>query len=322
MTEQTPAAPGAAAPIPVPVDPPVADQPQDETAIWDSFEAADEAAKGDKTEPAPAAEPASEQEPVDGDKTVPEAEPTPATPAEVAVDIWANATPEQKAAFETASADKAKAEQRYRSSVGRISALQRKINAAQPSREASAARDEIAGMHTDYPEIAQPLAKALEKIDGKLDNLSKSEQSALEADTAEFNSLVEAEKATLLAKHPDYADVLGKNAGPHGVFAKWLDDQPRRIRDAAARNATYIADGDGAIEVIEAFKTHLGLIKPAQPSPQPAPQPALDDRRKRQIEGSSAPLGRGGRPTVSGIPPEGDPQAIWDAFEQQERARA
>lgn len=309
MSDQAPAAPSAAEPELVPAAPPVAEQIKTEEEIWSEIQA--------EKEPATAA---SEQQPAAAPEPAPVSEPDPAAPA---ADIWANATPEQKAAFEAAQADAAEKEKRLRSSYGRVSALQRKINAAQPSREASNARDEIAGIRNDYPEIAEPLTKALDKIDGKLDHLSKAETSDVEAARTELAGIVEQEASRLAARHPDYVAVLKAN-GP--AFKAWVDDQPLRIRQAAVRNAENIFDADGAIEVVEGFKKHLGLDKAPAPAPTPAPapspasQPTLDDRRQRQIAASASPQRSGGRATVSGIPAEGDEDAIWNAI-QAEKAQ-
>lgn len=320
MTDQTSAAaPAAATPALVADDlnlvGDLVDQAKDATELWGEFEAAEQAAEKPATAPAEGV-----QEPEGSGAP---ATPAQTTPAPAAPDIWANATPEQKAAFEAERADKAKFEQRFRSSVGRISALQRKINAAQaqPSREIPSAREKVAGITNDYPELAEPLLELAGGNDELRERVSKSEKASLEADTSELNDLVAAETERLVTRHPDYADVLAKNGR---AFAAWVEDQPRRIREAAVRNAEFIADADSAAEVIHEFKRHLGLIRetPASPAPAPAPQPSLNDRRARQFEASASPQRSGGRPTVSGIPENGDPQAIWNAFEAQESARA
>ncbi|MCA0276255.1 MAG: hypothetical protein LCH86_09635 [Proteobacteria bacterium] len=326
MTEQTQAAPAAAEAAAITaddlnlIDPHLADPVKDEAELWNEIQEEENArdnpaAKTVEDNPDPVVEAA----PAADTTSKPDA---PAADTQKP-DIWANATPEQRAAYEQAVTERAKFEQRSRSASGRISALQRKINAAQasPSRDLGNAREEIAGIQQDYPDIGQPLTKALEKIDGKLDQLSASEKADLESARSELNDLVSTETNRLLAVHPDYEDVLKKNGK---AFVAWVEDQPRAMRDAAHQNADYISDSDAAIRVVEGFKRHLGLIKadPAPtpaPDPQPAPQPKLDDRRQRQIQGSASPHGKVGRPTVSGIPEEGDPKAIWDAFDAQDR---
>lgn len=316
MTEENKAAAPAAAEGPAVSEAPQADiETTEDSAIWAEFQEAESKPGGDKPEEhddEPPAEAASAgSEPAASDQPKKE-EPASAKPAEAE-------TPDQRAAA-AALAEKNKLEQRIRSDTGRLEALQRRIAAAQaqPSREEKSARDEIAGLKDDYPEIAAPLEKVAERLDGTLERLTKAEKASLEADQAELKQIVEVQTQTLIEKHPDYVDVLKAN-GP--AFKAWVDDQPLRIRQAAARNANDIYDGQGAIEVVEGFKKHLGLIKAPEPAPQPQTPPKLDDRRKRQLDSSASPQRSGSRPTVSGIPEEGDPEEIWKAFAAQD-ARA
>lgn len=316
MTEETKAAATAAAERPAVSEAPPSDvEVKDDSAIWAEFQEADDKPEGDKPEEhddEPPLEAASDGSEPAGSEQPQKEEPASAKPVEAE-------TPEQRAAA-AALVEKNKLEQRIRSDTGRLEALQRRIAAAQaqPSREEKSARDELAGLQDDYPEIAAPLSKVVEKIDGTLERLTKAEKASLEADQAELKQIVETQTQTLEEKHPDWFDVLSKN-GP--AFKAWVDDQPLRIREAARRNDQAIYDAQAAIEVVQGFKTHLGLISDAG-RPQPQTPPKLDDRRQRQIEGTSSPQRSGSRPTVSGIPAEGDPEQIWKAFDDMDAAKA
>lgn len=341
MTVQPGAAPqGAAQPVLAADDlnlvGALADQAKDESELWNEFEEAEKTTAASPDDMGKAAEPSAETEAQPQAQTTKEApvstqQPAAAASPAPAADIWANATPEQKAAYEAAVAERSKFEQRFRSESGRVSALTKKINAAaQPGRQTPNAREAIASIRTDYPEIAQPLEKVVEAIEGQAENLNRVQTGEVEAAREELHGIVQAETAMLTEKHPDYADVLKKNGQ---AFVDWVEDQPRRIREAARMNASFIADGAAAIEVIDGFKKHLaGLAAPAQQQPSPAqqreaqppvqPQPNLSDRRQRQIQGTSAPQRGGGQATVSGIPADGDPEALWKQWDDLERARA
>lgn len=322
MTEENKAAASAAADEPaVPAAQQVVPEAKDDSEIWSEFQS--EEAKGDKSDTEPPTEAASDDDDANGSDDATSEKTAPATADEAADAALSEARKlEQRIKDEVSSLDSTKplgkSRDRIRSDLGRLEALQRKIAAAAQSKsdsDASNARDEIAGIKDDYPEIAAPLTKALEKIDGTLDRLTKAERASLEADQAELKQIVEVQTQTLIEKHPDYVDVLKAN-GP--AFRAWVDDQPLRIRQAAARNANDIYDGQGAIEVVEGFKKHLGLIKAPEPAPQPQTPPKLDDRRKRQLDSSASPQRSGSRPTVSGIPEEGDPEEIWNAIAAME----
>jgi hypothetical protein len=63
--------------------------------------------------------------------------------------------------------------------------------------------------------------------------------------------IVQDEEAKLAEVHPDWQDVLSKHGGPQ--FAAWVEDQPRRYRDAFVRNANAIVDSASVAEFIGAY---------------------------------------------------------------------
>ena len=122
--------------------------------------------------------PVSEPEPATEAAPAPSAEPAPqpapAAEATPTVDIWANATDEQKAAFEAADADA----HRWQSDQGRavvdirrIAQLEATINAAAASKPAAAPADGVLvdvlksdawqSVDKELPELAAPLKKVL-----------------------------------------------------------------------------------------------------------------------------------------------------------------
>lgn len=243
-------------------------------------------------------------------------------------DIWASAPPELKAAYEAEKVAREKAEREAKSAVGRVAPLQRRLDelrrAAQPAGDdkIKEAREAIRAHEEEYPEIAKPVAKALDAITEKNAAEDKSRREAAATELAD----IERHATTMLAeKHPDWEAFLNKHGGDG--FAAWLDDQPRRIRDAAYRNANSIVDGEGAIVLMDAYKAHVaGQSAAAAPAPAPTPPAAtapnpptsLDDRRKRQLEATATPSQTGGRPTVTGIPEDGDPEVLWRQIAAEE----
>ncbi|MCV0395471.1 MAG: hypothetical protein K5872_22245 [Rhizobiaceae bacterium] len=258
-------------------------------------------------------------------------------------DIWANASPEQKAAYESLKANHDRLERDHRANAGRVSALQKRINKL--SEEAKAPEnverkplvDELETMKADYPELADPLAKIIGVIDSRFaehDQREEGRRKAAENErqqaVAELTTLLSEEETALESAHPGWGELLEANKE---TFRPWLEDQPKRLRDAAYRNEHAIVNAAEAAEVIAAFKTHLDPGKTAAPAPAaatngattsspPNPNPPLNDRRTRQLDATASPHRSGGRPTVSGIPKEGDPEEIWKAFDAEEAAQA
>lgn len=309
------------------IDDKLADGTKDDAELWNEIAAADK--------PAAAAEAVTDSDKLfDGENDTETQEgaaaAAPGATEAATPDIWASAPPELKAAYDALAAEKVKVENDHKAVSGRVSAYQRKYEqlakAAQPVKkdETESPTKAIESLMEDYPEIAKPLKQALETIEGKLNNLDKAQESLREDAQTELQTLIDDETARLEKKHPDWLETLQAN-GP--AFAAWVEDQPRRIREIAYKNDKAIVDAVGAAEVVSLFKAHIG--KPATPAPKPdpkTPNPPLNDRRERQLAGSASPQRQGGRPVVSGIPEDGDPEQIWKAFDavdqQKQRARA
>lgn len=260
--------------------------------------------------------------------------------------LWANATPEQRAAFEAAQAQVRKLEQAERSNRGRLSALQRQINELmadrkpQPEKAASQqaadgqqgdgdgqpdgflASDEWKAFQEEYPEVAGPMAKVIGNLQQHTTRLEK-ELSAIGADRRQ--SALE-EQATLLADtHPDWEQVMSNR-----LLSEWLPNQPRHIREAALRNGNEIVDAEEAADVVDRFKAYLAAQGGNAQNQNNAPagngrgsgtNKALQGRRQRQLESATTARSRGPG-AATGIPEDGDPEQIWRQFDEMERRQA
>lgn len=296
---------------------PAEENPQD---IWKELDAADDALKSAASSEgsAPAAESGAEHADdwaVDGAQ-----DPDPAAADGAgAPDIWANATPEQRAAYEELA-------QKYKSVNGRVAPLQRRLEELRaqatkerPERKSPTAA--IAALKDDYPEIAEPLLEALAPIEEALQEQDQIEESRRTAAVQELETLETEAQQELEKVHPDWLETLGQNGE---VFAAWIEDQPRRIRQAAYENANGIVDAAQASEVVQLFKAHLAGEPPREAATDPQDnRNSLEDRRARQLGASMQPSGRGpNRPLRSGIPESGDPEQLWAMWEQVDRQKA
>lgn len=248
-----------------------------------------------------------------------------ATAVAAAPSVWDNAPAELRTEYEKLAADRARLEHEVRSHKGRAVGAQRRyedlLKAAEPRKvegDRPTPQAALAALKEDYPEIAGPLEQALGSIQGQVATLSEAEESRRTAAQTELSDFLQNETTSLVSQHPDYLEVLGKNSD---ALVAWIDDQPRAVRDAFARNANEIVNAAEAATVIGLFKAHLGKPAPAPAAEQPrtATTPPLASRRERQLGATANPTRSHRRPTVSGIPENGDPQDIWDAFEEAER---
>jgi len=311
-TPTTPAAPAATVP-----------QEKTEAEIWAELDAAEKAGeKPDEKLPDDsefAENPESGNDtPVDG--AAPAQKPA---PQQQDPDVWADAPPELKAAhdaqvkaLETATTDHAR-----RSIEGRIASYSRRLRerneaaARQPSPAQQEAADPLAELAAEYPEIATPLQKKLAPIAEKLSQFDTHLKSRQEAADQEMDTELKANEDMLEAKHPGWDAYLKE----HGAaFGAWIVDQPLYLRQAFVTNQEAIIDPYSAIETLAAFKDFVASNQePAQQEEKPPVVPQtqrLNPRRAAQLAGSASPHSAGTRPTVSGIPQDGDPEQIWKAF--------
>lgn len=232
-------------------------------------------------------------------------------------DPWAQAPEELRTQYQQAQDMIAKLEQSDRSNRGRLSALQRQINEMTAQRQQAAESDDQAAMQDsdddfkslmeDYPEIAKPIQKMLDQMKSEQTRLQKE----LGAIGSERRQQALEEQATLLTEeHPDWVDV-GSDPG----FMQWLNEQPRHIQEAAARNGNEIVDYREAADVVSRYKQFKGI------SEQPKPNNPLADKRQRQLRTATSTQGRGPG-AKSGIPEDGNPEEIWRMFDELDRRKS
>lgn len=326
------------------IDPNLADEAKDEAEIWDEMEAEetgtapkdenDTSETGDEDAELAAQGFTDENEGDSGAKVPDEENGSGGTSDEDGSqnnenDIWANAPPELKAAYEELAKKHEDLDHRMKSDDGRVAALSRQIDDLRaqltkpPADEADgkddgdkpSVQEALKELGEDYPEVAEVLERISGDLDAKVSRLSAAEESRHKAAQDQMAAHVEIEGNKVEEAHPGYVAFVKENVD---AYLAWVDDQPKRIRDAAAANDGAIVDAAAAIEVIDGFKKHLGIEPAKAPANDPEPDPKLNDKRQRQLNGSASPRKPGGKAVVSGIPEDGDEEAIWNAMEEAE----
>lgn len=331
------------------IDPSLEDATKDHAELWAEIEESEGAASGDSKVTPPddkkGGEDGKKADAAAKDDQVQESddkEPDDKTSGEQKpqeVDLWADAKPEQKAAFEAAQAQLKKLEQAERSNRGRLSAMQRQINdltrqpAAKPAAKSKEGQTEDDGLlasaewkefQEDYPAVAGPMAKMI----GSLQEKIARQERELSAIGNEHRQSALAKQEELLEKqHPDWTDVTADQS-----FAEWLNGQPRHIREAAIRNANEIVDAEEAADVVGRFKAHReqqagGNAQPQQQQTQRQNGNGNTNNRtmtgKRQLQLASAAAARSSGPGVAnGISEDGDPETLWKQMDEMDRRQA
>lgn len=299
--------------------------------LWSEAIAADEPAKPQETgkteeEPHEKESASSESEengktavagdaPVAGDDKS-KSEPAAPPPAE---DIWAKASPELRAAHDAEMAALRKTANDAKAYAGRMRKQAEELKASAP-READKPGSKKVGDIlkeglAEYPEMAKPVSDALAPIEKQLERLDRFEASERALKQEEIDEHIRSQQRLLEAAHPgwekEYID------GPNGKkFADWIrsPDRPvKYVKTVFETNNERIYDASAAIEVFDAFKASLTPTS-TPPANDGGQTQELSAKRAAQLEGTRTPRTAGGAPRVSGIPKEGDPEAIWRAI--------
>jgi hypothetical protein len=192
-----------------------------------------------------------------------------------------------------------KAELDREAAIGRVAPLQRELDRMKREIERLTAAQQPQKISTgdlekaaeEYPEIAGPVMGAVKGLQEQVERMGQ--ERALRAQYAQREAELALERA-----EPGWQDFINR----HGdAFRDWVDDQPRRIRDAAERNAFAVVDAEEAASVIRAFRQHVE-----------GPKPEPDAKRQRQLSAMTTP--RSTRPASSVIPEEGDPEKLFAAM--------
>lgn len=235
-------------------------------------------------------------------------------------DLWSKVPPEVRAAFEAEFGEIRKTALNAKAEVTRVRKQYEDLKKASASRGADAEGSKKAveeldkSLAADFPEIAKPVKDALAPIAKQLETLTTSEETRRAVLNEEVVQHIRSQQELLDAAHPGWEAEYVK--GPKAkAFAGWIQDQPKRLRDIVFdTNHEHIFDAQGAIEVFDAFKSAIAAAENPTPAPPSGPTQELSAKRASQFEGTKSPRSPGGPPLVSGIPKEGDPQSIWDAF--------
>lgn len=231
------------------------------------------------------------------------------------VDIWADATDEQRTAMEAVRRERAEIEHRYKSDEGRVSALQRKINdleaiqhqapvvapvvaPAQPP----VSEEGIDSFREDYPDIANAVDKMVQskmttEREGFSQAMNQMQQQMKQAiqpfQESEQKRFIDTQMQELESTHPDWRDVARSTD-----FIEWLNVQPDPVRamftSDSAQDASYL----------------VGSFKQTQPVVQEEQAVESSSNNQQALKQAVAPRSRRTAPVTNSIPE--DYEAAFD----------
>ena len=323
----------------------------EEAAAWAEVQAEERGEEPPKSDPEPkkdAPAPDSESD-AGGAAESAEAKGDNNAPADSADDanVWADASPELKAAYEAERARAAQAEHGRRSAEGRQRALEQRLSAmmagqGRPQRtnpagnnpskpapttgNAPASDDAWSKFEEDFPDVAAPVKGMVGRLEAKLAKLEEENatlKTSVEVVGAErLDAAYSAQEDRVRAEHPEFDKISDPNDAMSSDFSMWLTEQPAYVQRAALENAEVIRDADTTNSLIASYKRDRGLSdgtpQNARPEPEPEPDPLRTLQRRT--------VGTRIRPSPSPSVPEGGRRTetesdVWAEVQAEERKR-
>ncbi len=286
---------------------------------FDEFVSADPPPDTGRTEDTQQAEAEASAETTDddatsGEESSDETEEAAASDDAAAEDIWKDATPAQRAAFEAAQHEN-------RSHRGRTSALDRKLNATSAATPHQAPSPEDVEkweqFKAEYPEVAGPMEQRFESRLTRLETENAELRTQVTGITDDqIQDAINDQEALLGQRHPDWEQLTASDD-----FSTWLPNQPRYVQEGFARNGKAIVDGQEAASLINLFKVDHPAAAGNDPSDagdtpaKDTTNTGMDSRRQRRLK--SAVTAESGQAGPGAGPPEGDFDAAFDHFANQ-----
>lgn len=198
----------------------------------------------------------------------------------------------------------------------RVEELEAKIAAS--ADQGSDDDDEITRLKEDYPDVAGPILKKMEQISKDRADPSQERDAAKE----ELGDIEAAELEKFNAEHTDGFKVVSEDPQK---FRRWLDDQPREMRDIFERNRTHLVDGTGAALLVSRYKA--ALLEPQSETVvdenRRSNAGTLTAKREKQLSGAATQRASARTTRVVQDDPTGsdDPQAEWDYWDRKDRQK-
>lgn len=247
-----------------------------------------------------------------------------------AADVWANATPAQRQAWEDAVSERARLAHAESSNRSRVSALQRKLDEQEAQlkqlRERATPPPDSGGEKAAPAPVSADLAKFAEdfpEVFAAVRTLQQQETAQLHQTIAQLEAqlktvahpLAEMEQSrvqqvkqtqlqALAARHPDYIQIQNKPE-----FWAWLDTQSPGIRNLVGSDSA--EDNSILLDVYKKATAQTAVIPPAV-------NPEVSPHRPREAEGREA-LPRAGVSRMESEPTNED--AIWDYWSRRPAQR-
>lgn len=190
----------------------------------------------------------------------------------------------------------------------------REKNRDQEKEGREARHAQVEKVSEDYGDVINPLKEDMKDLHSRFDELDRSDAERKANIEADLQEIQQEEFGKFTAEHEDGFDVIKEN---QEVFRQWIDDQPKRVRDAFKVNEKSMVDGVSAAFVVTKFKAALAAADASEDPPEE--DTTRQTRRDRQLDGART--SRSKRPQMGSAdtPPDTDDEdALWDYWARQD----
>jgi hypothetical protein len=174
-----------------------------------------------------------------------------------------------------------------------------------------ASDDEIKHLKEEYPEVAGPLLKRIDKLSETVEALSTTATARAESEVADALS---GEFETLQSLHSDVHDIV---KAPE--YAEWLKGQAPSIQRIVQENSQAVVSAADTALVFDKFKADTGFGKAREPT---AAEKEAERRRAEQLDAGRSATG-GSQPGVrSDTKQDGSYESEWDRLDAADKRKA
>jgi hypothetical protein len=211
-----------------------------------------------------------------------------------------------------------RAENLARSNAGRLAkalnelnALKQQLSTKAGGSDGEASDEEVEKLKQDYPEIADPLLKRIDKLTEQVGALSSTATARAESEVADA---LTGEAEALAGRHSDFTSIVKEPE-----YAEWLKGQPPAIQRIVQENSQAIVSADDCDLVFSRYKSFKAGSGETEAQKAAG---AAEERRKAQLEAGRSATG-GSQPGIRSDAGGNDSyDDEWDRLERQAKAKS
>jgi hypothetical protein len=201
---------------------------------------------------------------------------------------------------------------RLAKALNELSALQKQLADKAGAEGGEATSDEVETLRREYPDVANPLLKQIDKLTERVEALSTTATARAESEVADA---LTSEAETLAALHSDVAEIVKQPE-----YAEWVKGQAPMIQRIVQENSKAVVSAADCAMVFDLYKASKG-VQTGETAEQKAAREAAE-RRQSQLDAGRSATG-GTQPGVrSDAGGDGSYDDEWERLDRAAKTKA